>query len=142
MLDVFVILLFFLIFTAVFSKTNIVELSLPAASAAPLELPESLELEVVVRKSSLIVQDRNSGPLVEIPSGAGGYEYEALTSYLGRVKARFPDLRNATLLLEQDVPYDTIVAAMDAIRSSEGTVDGRLARGELFPQIALGDAPQ
>jgi biopolymer transport protein ExbD len=142
MLDIFVILLFFLIFTAVFSKTNIVELNLPAQSTAqPLDLPENLELEVVVRKASLVVQDKNTGPLIEIPNGANGYDYEALTEYLGRVKVRFPDLKNATLLLEQDVPYDTIVAVMDAVRSYEGTVDGRPARGELFPQIALGDAP-
>jgi biopolymer transport protein ExbD len=142
MLDIFVILLFFLIFTAVFSKTNVVELNLPAQSTAePLDLPENLELEVVVRRAALVVQDRNSGPLVEFPNGAAGYDFDALTGYLGRVKVRYPDLKSATLLLEQDVPYDTIVATMDAVRSYEGTVDGRPARGELFPQIALGDAP-
>jgi hypothetical protein len=30
---------------------------------------------------------------------------------------------------------------MDAVKSYEGTIDGRPARGELFPQISLGDAP-
>ena len=142
MIDVFVVLLFFLIFTAVFSKTSIVELNLPAASTAqPLDLPENLELEVVVRRDALVVQDKNTGPLSTLPNGAEGYDYEALSAFLSRVKARFPDLKTATLLLEPEVSYDTIVQVMDAVRSFEGTLDGRPARGELFPQISLGDAP-
>jgi biopolymer transport protein ExbD len=146
MLDIFTILLFFLIFTAVFSKTNIVELNLPAASTEqPLDLPNNLELEVVVRKSEFVVQDKNSGPLSTMPlvtkDGVTGYDYEALTGFLGRVKLKFPELRTATVLLEQDVPYDTIVQVMDAVKSYEGTIDGRPARGELFPVISLGDAP-
>lgn len=142
MLDIFVILVFFLIFTAVFSKTNIVELNLPAAnSAQPLDLPEGLELEVVVRRDALVVQDKNSGPLTTLPNAANGYDYENLSGFLSRVKAKFPELKTATLLVEQDIPYDTIVQTMDAVRSYEGTLNGQPARGELFPQISLGDAP-
>jgi biopolymer transport protein ExbD len=142
MIDVFVVLLFFLIFTAVFSKTSIVELNLPAASTEqPLDLPENLELEVVVRQQALVVQDKNTGPLKELPSGANGYDYAGLSTFLSRVKAQVPELRQATLLLEQDIPYDTIVQVMDVVRSFEGTLNGQPTRGELFPQIALGDAP-
>ena len=141
MLDIFTILLFFLIFTAVFSKTHIVELNLPAQSSEALKLPETLELEVVVRKDSLLVQDKNTGPLQPFPNLGSGYDYEGLSAYLSRVKARFPELRTATVLLEADVPYETIISTMDAVRSFEGVLDGRPARGELFPLISLGDAP-
>jgi biopolymer transport protein ExbD len=141
MLDIFTILLFFLIFTAVFSRTHIVELNLPAKSSEPLRLPEGLVLEVVVRKDGLVVQDKNSGPLQPLPKTAQGYDFDGLSAYLSRVKARFPDMKAATVLLEQDIPYDTIVATMDAVRSYVGTLDGKPARGELFPQISLGDAP-
>ena len=141
MLDIFTILLFFLIFTAVFSKTHIVEMNLPAQSSEPLSLPEGLVLEIVVRKDGLVVQDKNSGPLQPIPNTASGYDFDGLTSYLTRVKARFPEMKAATVLLEQDIPYDTIIATMDAVKSYEGTLDGQPARGELFPQISLGDAP-
>ena len=141
MLDIFTILLFFLIFTAVFSRTHIVELNLPAQSSEPLKLPEGLVLEVVVLKDHLVVQDKNSGPLQTLPNTEHGYDFEALTSYLSRVKARFPEMRAATVLLEPAIPYDTIVETMDAVRSFEGTLDGKPARGELFPQISLGDAP-
>jgi biopolymer transport protein ExbD len=141
MLDIFTILVFFLIFTAVFSKTHIVEMNLPAQSSEPLSLPEGLVLEIVVRKDGLMVQDKNSGPLQPLPNTADGYDFDGLNSYLTRVKARFPELKAATVLLEQSVPYDTIIATMDAVKSYEGTLDGQPARGELFPQISLGDAP-
>ena len=141
MLDIFTILVFFLIFTAVFSRTHIVELNLPAQNTEPLKLPEGLVLEIVVRKDGLMVQDKNSGPLQPLPKTDAGYDFDALTTYLERIKARFPELRAATVLLEQDIPYDTIVSTMDAVRSFEGTLDGQPARGELFPQISLGDAP-
>jgi biopolymer transport protein ExbD len=141
MLDIFTILVFFLIFTAVFSRTHIVELNLPARNTEPLQLPEGLVLEVVVRKDGLVVQDKNSGPLQPLPNNAQGYDFDGLSAYLSRVKVRFPDMKAATVLLEQDIPYDTIVGTMDAVRSFEGTLNGRPARGELFPQISLGDAP-
>ncbi len=140
MLDIFTILLFFLIFTAVFSKTHIVELNLPARSTEPLKLPDTLELEVVVRKDGLLVQDKNTGPLQPFPNVGESYDFEGLSAYLSRVKARFPELRTATVLLEPEVPYDTIISTMDAVRSFEGTLDGHPARGELFPLISLGDA--
>ena len=94
-----------------------------------------------MRKDGLLVQDKNTGPLQPFPNVGDGYDFDGLTAYLSRVKARFPDLRSATVLLEADVPYDTIIATMDAVRSFEGMLDGHPARGELFPVISLGDAP-
>jgi biopolymer transport protein ExbD len=142
MLDVMVILVFFLIFTAVFSKTNILELNLPPQQAGtPPELPPTLDLEVIVHKDSLVVADKTTGPLSTIQNKPTGYDFEALTAFLTRVKNKFPEKRDATLLLEPDIPYDTIVQAMDALRTFEGTLNGKPARGELFPQVSLGDAP-
>jgi biopolymer transport protein ExbD len=141
MLDVMVILIFFLIFTAVFSKMNILELNLPADGGPPLELPAVLELEVIVRSNAIVVADRGTGPLQTLPDTADGHDYEGLSNYLRRVKIRFPDKKDATILLEADTPYDTMVQAMDTIKSFETTLDGQPVRGELFPQIAVGDAP-
>ena len=142
MLDVMVILVFFLIFTAVFSKTNILELNLPPQQVgAPPDLPPTLDLEVIVHKDSLVVADKNTGPLSTFANTSAGYDFAAMTAYLTRVKAQFPDKRDATVLLEADVPYDTIVQVMDAVKTFEGTADGKPARGELFPVISLGDAP-
>ena len=45
------------------------------------------------------------------------------------------------LLVAEDVDYDTIVQVMDAVRVRQSTVGGKVVRRELFPLIALGDAP-
>ena len=45
------------------------------------------------------------------------------------------------MLLEADIPYDTMVQTMDTMKSFDTMIDGQPVRGELFPQIAVGDAP-
>src|SRR5450631_2148040 len=72
MIDMMVILVFFLIFTAVFSKTNILQLNLPASSTAVPDLPKGLKLEVIIRPDDIVVNDRNSGPLKELPNAGVG----------------------------------------------------------------------
>jgi biopolymer transport protein ExbD len=141
MLDVMVILIFFLIFTAVFSKMNILELNLPADGGPPLELPALLELEVIVRGDVIEVADRNTGLLQRLPHRAGRADYVGLSNYLRRVKIRFPEKKEATVLLEADIAYDTMVQAMDAMKAFDTELDGQPVRGELFPVISIGDAP-
>src|SRR5271168_2667987 len=83
MIDMMVILVFFLIFTAVFSKTNILQLNLPASSnAAPIDLPKGLKLEVIIRPSDLVINDRNSGPLKTLANTASGYDYDSLSEFM------------------------------------------------------------
>ena len=142
MLDVMVILIFFLIFTAVFSKTRILELNLPAEVPQELEKVQQLELEVIIRERTIEVADRRTGLLQSFPRTGETTDLKPLSDYLARVKARFPDKKDATVLPEPEVPYDMIVQVMDAVRTYEGMQDGQPARGELFPQVALGDAPQ
>lgn len=141
MLDVMVILVFFLIFTAVFSRTSILELSLPPPSSDSPPLPPQLELEIIVRAGSLQVADRSTGPLKTLPNNVAGYDVAALTEFLKQVKAKFPEKTDATVLMEPDVSYDTMVQVMDAVRTFEVQQGGQVVRGELFPQVAVGDAP-
>jgi biopolymer transport protein ExbD len=141
MIDIFTVLVTFLLMTAVFYRTMILELNLPGAQPV-VQPPAELQLEVVVRKAGLEVGDRNKGLLTQIPSGEGGYDLAALSEYLQRVKQKFPDRLDATLLLEPDVPYDSLVQVMDAVRVAEQEQGGRTVQAELFPEISIGDAPQ
>jgi biopolymer transport protein ExbD len=141
MLDVMIILIFFLIFTAVFSKMNILELNLPLADGPPPELPAVLELEVIVRAGIIEVADRGTGLLQSLPDTAEGPDFTGLSNFLRRVKIRFPEKKDATVLLEADIPYDTLVQAMDTMKSFDVVLDDQPVRGELFPQISVGDAP-
>jgi biopolymer transport protein ExbD len=141
MIDMMVILVFFLIFTAVFSKTNILQLNLPAnATSAPVDLPKGLKLEVIIRPNDLLVNDRNSGPLKLIENNANGYDLDALSAFMRQVKAQFPDMTDATILPSPNVSYDTLVQVMDTVRVYQ-IPEPPFNKAELFPDIALADAP-
>ncbi len=141
MIDIFTVLVTFLLMTAVFSRTVILQLNLPPPNTTWKEPPPGLQLEVMVRKDLLQVADRNTGPLATFPNIASGYDYDNLTEYLKRVKARFPDKTDASILLEPDTPYDTLVQVMDRVRVFEVGQGMSTVQAELFPDISIGDAP-
>jgi biopolymer transport protein ExbD len=141
MIDIFTVLVTFLLMTAVFSRTVILELNLPAQQASVPDLPQGLQLEVLVRKNLIQVADRGTGPLKTLANTPDGYDYAGLAAYLKLVKAKYPEKTEATLLLERDVPYDALVQVMDSVRVFEATDGLRKVQAELFPDISIGDAP-
>jgi biopolymer transport protein ExbD len=141
MIDIFTVLVTFLLMTAIFSKTVVLELNLPASVTEFKEPPPGLMIEVMVRKDLLQVADRNTGPLATIPNTAAGYDYDRLTDYLKRVKAKYPEKTDATILLEADTPYDILVQVMDRVRVWEAPQGITTVQAELFPDISIGDAP-
>jgi biopolymer transport protein ExbD len=142
MIDIFTVLVTFLLMTAVFSKTVILELNLPLGQAEFKEPPPGLELEVLVRHEQIEVADRNSGPLATFPAKDGSYDYPGISAYLQRVKAKYPEKLDATVLLEHDTSYDILVQVMDAVRTFEVKQGPSSVQAELFPQISIGDVPQ
>jgi biopolymer transport protein ExbD len=141
MIDIFTVLVTFLLMTAVFSRTVILQMNLPAAQTEFKEPPPGLQIEVMVRKNLLQVADRNTGPLATLPNTATGPDYDGLTEYLKRVKAKFPDKTDASILLEPDTMYDTVVQVMDHVRVFESKQGLSTVQAELFPDISMGDAP-
>ena len=141
MIDIFTVLVTFLLMTAVFSKTVVLELNLPSSQESPPPLPENLQLEVLVRPDHLEVADRNTGPLKQLPDSAQGHDYEGLTEFLKQVKAKFPAKTDASVLVEHDTPYDTLVQVMDHVRVFEASSGIATVQAELFPDISVGDAP-
>ena len=141
MIDIFTVLVTFLLMTAVFSRTVILQLNMPASQTEFRDPPPGLQLEVMVRKGLLQVADRNSGPLATFPNTAAGYDYDGMTEYLKRVKAKFTEKTDATILLEPDTPYDILVQVMDRVRVFEVSQGLNTVQAELFPDISIGDAP-
>jgi len=141
MIDIFTVLVTFLLMTAVFSRTVILQLNLPPPQTDWKEPPPGLQLEVMVRKDLLMVADRNSGPLHAVPNTAAGYDYDGLTEYLKFVKTKFPEKTDASILLEPETPYDTLVQVMDRVRVFETGEGLNLVQAELFPDVSIGDAP-
>jgi biopolymer transport protein ExbD len=145
-INLIVVLVPFLLSTAVFSRLAVMDINLPAQQAAVEQLKtDDLQLEVVVRKNAVEVGDRIGGLLQRIERGttpeAEAKAFVALGSLLVQVKQRFPDKREATLLAEPEVAYDTLIQAMDAMRGTVSAQGTQLVRAELFPLISVGDAP-
>src|SRR5580692_12708863 len=78
MIDIFTVLVTFLLMTAVFSRTVILQLNMPAAQTEFKDPPPGLQIEVMVRKHLPQVADRNSGPLATMTNTASGYDYDGL----------------------------------------------------------------
>ena len=106
---------------------------MPSAQTEFKEPPPGLMIEVMVRKDLLQVADRNSGPLATMPNTATGYDYDGLTEYLKRIKAKFPEKTDASILLEPDTPYDILVQVMDRVRVFESDARAGHRAGRTFP---------
>jgi len=141
-MNLMVVLVPFLLMTAVFSRITILELNLPPPSSGDKPNKPKLELEVVVRGNFINVQDRSRGQLRTIRNKNDAYDTAALSEFLRVVKGKYPDIASASILLEPDIPYETLVLVMDTVRSADiKQDDGSFARAELFPEISIGDAP-
>jgi biopolymer transport protein ExbD len=141
-MNLMVILVPFLLITAVFSRITILELNLPAAAGqAQQDKLEEFHLEIIVRADGIEVGDRDGGLVKRLPLKNDDHDYEQLSHLLQQIKARFPDKLDATLLLEPDTDYETVVQVMDNVRSARVVQAGGVISAELFPEISIGDAP-
>ncbi len=142
-MNLMVVLVPFLLIMAVFSRMTVLQLELPAndapaATAQPDTAPD-LALTVVVRASRIEVRDANKGVLAVFPrEGDDRQVFAQLGEKLVSLKQQHPLLSSAAVLMEEDIPYETLVAVMDRVRErAPGQGEPRI----LFPEIAIGDAP-
>jgi len=142
-LNLMVVLIPFLLLSAVFSQLSILELNLPpdTKSQANKEQKKVRNFEVIIRKDRLVVADTIGGVLKIIKNTDGKHDFVALSNFLTKVKVRFPKKQNISILLEPDTNYELLVKAMDTVREVEVVEAASVVRKELFPQIAIGDAP-
>lgn len=142
-MNLMVILVPFLLITAVFSRMTVLELNLPTLDEAQENAQEELKLalQLVVRESSFDIQDANLGLIRRIERNPAGEDWKTFSQVLIEIKSRFPDEQNITLLLEPGVSYKTMIEVMDHVRSADVVQLASLETVELFPDISIGDAP-
>lgn len=141
-LNLMVILVPFLLITAVFSRMTVLELTLPPLNSA--ENPEQkidLQLQLLVYPDVLEIRDANLGRLSQIAIEDEQINWAPITKVLLELKQRFPDKTSISLLLDRDVPYNRLIEVMDHVRSTETVNVTTLQEVELFPAISIGDAP-
>src|SRR5215470_7290349 len=78
-INLIVVLVPFLLSTAVFTRLAVLDLSLPAQNSGVEQLKaNNLQLEVVIRPDSLEVGDRIGGLIQRIPSAGPAHDLKAL----------------------------------------------------------------
>jgi biopolymer transport protein ExbD len=158
MIDIFTVLVTFLLMTAVFSRITILQLDLPSADATSVGTPPAFRLEVIVRQEGFELTN-GSTLIATLPKVDGKYDFKALSELALSLKREYPDANDASVLLEREVEYDYLIQAMDAVRSIEvaqgslaaeagadseppaAVATGAMQRVELFSHVAVGEAP-
>ena len=138
-LSLMVILVPFLLITAVFSRMTILEIHTAAGESRESPPPDPLQLLVVVREHVIEVNHRGLEKTTRMARTADGSELESLAKLADRLKARFPQSLQATVLVEPQIAYDVVVQVLDVIRIKLDRVEDVVEPMELFPLVALGE---
>lgn len=151
LMNIMVIMIPYLLTTAVFSQVAILELKLPQTSQGPAteqtpnNEPPPLQLNIVIQKDAISITDNRNGVLTRISKKGGKFDLEKLSKSLLTIKDKLKgagqDKRDVNLLAESTIDYETLVQVMDAVRVTTVQSGGQAVAIDLFPEISLGDAP-
>ncbi len=141
-MNLMVVLVPFLLMTAVFTHITILDLSLPTAGSDSSKKPKKppYELRITIRKNMMVLSDNRAGQIKRLPAKGQKHDFVGLGQTLKQIKARMPDHTSVSILAEQNTRYDDLIQAMDSSRSYRTQVDGEWLFAELFPEISIGDA--
>ncbi len=140
-MNLMVILVPFLLITAVFSRIAILELNLPSSDAGQSKPDQmELQLEVIIRKDAIEVADRGRPSLV-LRKNSNEYDFAGLSELLQKIKGKYPDKTDVAILLEPEIAYNDLIQVMDTVRAARAKKENILEISELFPDISIGDAP-
>jgi len=129
-IDLMSVCIIFLLITAVWTQVSMIQLGSSIYSKKTSEEPIKPPpfSEVILRVD---VQDKGfrvvlGKDITPIPRRSdGSYNQEALIEALGKAKARYPEKTDGVVSVADDVSYQHLVSAMDALLISE------------FPQVSI-----
>ncbi len=125
-LNLMVVLVPFLLITAVFSRITIVELDMPTSAGGASQQEPSFRVEVIVRETGLEIGNGRA-VIAAIPKVDDEYDLDRLADYMLALKQEYADVTQASVLLEPTIPYDYLIQVMDIVRSAE--IDGEPLEG-------------
>jgi biopolymer transport protein ExbD len=142
-LNLMVVLVPFLLITAVFSRMAIIDLNLPSSTSGPAASERGFRPEVIVRELGLEITN-GSEIIATIPKVDDDYDIATLAKYMRSLKEDYSEVDAASVLLEPQIPYDYLIQVMDVVRSvdvPDDAAENGFVRVALFPAIAVGEAP-
>jgi len=93
-LNLMVVLIPFLLITAVFSQVSVLELNLPSGdqNTPSQDDKQKLVLELTIRDTQLEIGDRNSGTLKVLKKTGNQHDFAEAHKFLKKIKQQFPDI--------------------------------------------------
>ncbi len=143
-LDIITNVLMFVLATVAITFTATIETAPPRRGPRPPN-EATLGLTVLVVPAGFSVKAKggnvapgcmDTGGGVAVPKRGAQYDYESLKACAVRLKASaatFADERDVMISADAQVPYDVVIATLDAMRRTDSGDD-------LFPQVSFGVA--
>ena len=119
-----------------------IELDFPGMESGEAPQADELRLVVALIPQGLEVLDSERGVIRTLPLIEGEQDFDGLRETLKQIKKRVPEKTDIVLEVSPDIDYQTLVTAMDTLRSYPAVVAASVVKGELFPDVALADAPE
>ncbi len=125
-MNLFMVLIPFLVSMAVFTHIAAVDFSLPPAHTedTAIEDAKELDISIIVTRSGFRIVGTGK-KLDLIPCIQGQYQFDKLRLLLKAIKFEYPSQKSVVLVLDADILYDDIIKFMDICRESQ------------FPDIGL-----
>lgn len=154
-LNLMVVLVPFLLISAVFSRITIIELDMPSSQGGLESDDPQLRIEVIVRDAGFEITN-GKVTIASIPRVDDAYDLRMLNELAISLKLDHPEATQASVLLEPQIEYDHLIQVMDAVRSASLNRYGEVVEDEdeaqdepeeapmrvaLFTNISIGDAP-
>ncbi len=143
-LDIITNVLMFVLATITVTITATIDTTPPRSGPRPPKTT-TLGLTVLVVPDGFSVKAKggnvapgcsDTGAGLAVPKKEGAYDYEALKACAARLKtssASFAGESDVTISANPQVPYDVVVATLDAVRRDD-------SGGDLFPDVSFGVA--
>ena len=143
-MNLMVILVPFLLITAVFTHLTVLDINLPTSTQGNNSTPnkKSFEVNVIMGKKYFVVSDNRNRVIKKIKTYTSGGHFKILNNVLKQVKMSYPGKTNITILSQPNSSYDSLIKTMDSVRVFNAVENGELVQVELFPNISIGDAPK
>ncbi len=130
-LNLMVILIPFLLVTAVFARITAIELTLPVESKASQPGDKAtpvqrLNLTVSISENEITILSNGTSLMVFSRDEKGSYNFNGISKFLLQLKQQYPEEKGAVVLSRPSISYKTLVETIDAVR-------------EGFPDVSLGE---
>lgn len=146
-MNLMIVLVPVLLLGMVFSQISVVDVKLPDSLSPDNSSDlDNKQIELLIQEDQLLVNFPRGILLKRIPNTVEDeYDFATLSVILQEVKRQLREKgieKNAiTILSQQDTDYQTIISAMDTVRSFKAVLAASVVDAALFPEISFGDAP-